>query len=143
MLFVAKILVCALSNYFSGEVLLLKQIPVCGVLLVILNSGYSFAGQNTNGQASVTKPKPNKDSQNVKLKPLKPLSQRDIERANKKALKASNGKSIQKANQKLLKDQAKAIKEANRKAAKANKALQKAHAKALEKQARSEAGKRK
>ena len=125
---------------------MLKQILFCGVLLVILTSGYSFAGQNTNGQASVTKPKPNKNSQKVKLESLKPLSQKDIEKANKKSLKASNGKSIQKANQKLLKDQAKAMKEANKKAAKANRALQKAHAKALqeqEKQARSEAAKRK
>jgi hypothetical protein len=131
---------------FSGGVGLLKQIPFCEVLLVILISGYSFAGQNANDQARVAKPKPNKVTQKVKLKPLKPLSQKDIDRANKKSLEASNGKSIQKANQKFLKDQAKAIKEANKKAAKTNKSLQKANAKALrkqEKQARADTAKRK
>jgi hypothetical protein len=87
--------------------------------------------QNTNNQVPITKSKPPQKPKPVKLKPLKTLSEKDIQKANKKAVEASSAKSIQKANEKVRHDQAKAIKKANRKAAKVNKALQKANAKAL------------
>src|SRR3954447_23710415 len=79
-------------------------------LVIVLTFGSGFA-------KDVKKAKP------VILKPLKPLSQKDIRKANKKALEANSGKSIQKANEKILRQQARAIKEGNRKAVKANKAL--------------------
>ena|SRR5581483_4334867 len=81
---------------------------------------------------------PPQKAKSAQPKPLKPLSAKDIEKANKKALKASSGKSIQKKNQKILKDQAKAQKKANRKAAQANKALQRAHTKTLREEKKQE-----
>jgi hypothetical protein len=130
----------------SGGLTLAGQIQFYCVILVLVfgYGGYGSAfAQSPNAPVVVTKPKAAKK---IKLKPLKPLSEKDIQRANKKAQKASSGKSIQKANEKILKDQAKAIKRANKKAAQANKALQKAHAKAVReavKQAQADAAKRK
>jgi hypothetical protein len=116
----------------SGGLTLARRIPLV-IFLMIACCGYPFAfAQSPNAPVVVRKPKAQKK---IKLKPLKPLSEKDIQRANKKALQASSAKSIQKANEKTFKDQAKAIKKANEKAAQANKALQKAHAKALRKAA--------